>query len=494
MAMMLILTSLRYHSLGEPLERDLTTYAYISHEMLSGDQLYSDLWDHKPPMIYWIYMAAELIWGYMPEAITYLGIVFSLLSFVFIFLFLMILANGWIALLGASFWSLASNSVLLQANQPNTEIFLNTFTLMGFWSFALYAKTSHRKILFLSGMAFAIASTFKMIAIFPAAALCVYLLFPGHAFQQGKWKRTGIEWGIFLSPVAILWGIIVIIFALSGNLKDFYNVVFVFNRQYSGSLAKNILLFLSEPELLFHRALKEVWVLVLLSIAWLMVSRKYYGPLHRVFFLLVLIGAWMEIASPGRFYAHYYQLLLPISSILAALFFSDVHAALKYRKTAIKAGILGMLLILSLGHLGFYQWNYLQMSPQEISFKKYGHLFLHAHKLAQHIQTLTAPCETIYEFGGETGLYYYAQRKAASGIFQIVSFLHSPQKQQQEMYHRILQDLQSSPPAFFIWNSEFGILEESPFLPFIGEKYHEIATSHSYRIFEYKNRQRPPDC
>ncbi len=143
-AIMFVLTYLRYHSLGEPLERDVTTYAYIAHEMLSGEQLYSVLWDHKPPAIYWIYMLAELVGGYTPEAITYLGIVFSLLSCVFLFLFLMLAAGRWIALLGASFWSLGSNSLLLQANQPNTEIFLNTFTLMGLWSFALYASTSRK--------------------------------------------------------------------------------------------------------------------------------------------------------------------------------------------------------------------------------------------------------------------------------------------------------------------------------------------------------------
>lgn len=283
-------------------------------------------------------------------------------------------------------------------------------------------------------------------------------------------------------------------FALSGNLQDFYDVVFAFNQEYSGSLAKNVFFFLSEPELLFHTALREVWAIVLLSIAWLAVSREQYGPLRRFFFLIILAGVWVEIASPGRFYAHYYQLLLPIYSMLAALFFSDLHAALKYQRAVVKLCIVSVLLTVSFSHLGFHQWNYLRMSPEEISLKKYGHLFVHAHKLAVNIQALTVPCETIYEFGGETGLYYYAQRKSASGIFQIVSFLHSPQKLQQQMYSQILRDLQSSPPALFIWNSEFGALEESLFLSFVSEKYREIAKFNTYRIFEHKHRLNPPGC
>ena len=46
---------------NEPLERDLTTYAVIAHEMLEGKALYSELWDHKPPAIHVTYAAAELI-------------------------------------------------------------------------------------------------------------------------------------------------------------------------------------------------------------------------------------------------------------------------------------------------------------------------------------------------------------------------------------------------------------------------------------------------
>src|SRR6266404_10002176 len=64
----------RLHTYGEPLERDLTTYAVIAHEMLNGKTLYTDLWDHKPPAIYVTYAAAELIAGYGRDSIFLLNI------------------------------------------------------------------------------------------------------------------------------------------------------------------------------------------------------------------------------------------------------------------------------------------------------------------------------------------------------------------------------------------------------------------------------------
>src|ERR1044071_3658617 len=65
----------RLHTLHEPLERDITLYAVISHEMLYGRQLYSDLWEHKPPAVFLTFGAAERIVGYGPYAIYLLGVI-----------------------------------------------------------------------------------------------------------------------------------------------------------------------------------------------------------------------------------------------------------------------------------------------------------------------------------------------------------------------------------------------------------------------------------
>src|SRR5437879_6286888 len=65
---------LRLHTYDEPLERDLTTYAVIAHEMLNGKNLYSDLWDHKPPAIHVTYAAAELIAGYGRNSIFLMNV------------------------------------------------------------------------------------------------------------------------------------------------------------------------------------------------------------------------------------------------------------------------------------------------------------------------------------------------------------------------------------------------------------------------------------
>ena len=64
----------RLHTYDEPLERDITTYAVIAHEMAQGRDLYSDLWDHKPPAVHATYLMAEMLVGYGETAICLLGV------------------------------------------------------------------------------------------------------------------------------------------------------------------------------------------------------------------------------------------------------------------------------------------------------------------------------------------------------------------------------------------------------------------------------------
>ena len=78
LAVLAVLTAVlavqRLHTYDEPLERDITTYAVIGREALSGRWLYSDLWDNKSPLVFATYAAGELVAGYGPSAIFTLGV------------------------------------------------------------------------------------------------------------------------------------------------------------------------------------------------------------------------------------------------------------------------------------------------------------------------------------------------------------------------------------------------------------------------------------
>src|SRR5438552_13224767 len=73
-ALMGLLALARLHTYHEPFERDITIYAVIGHEMWQGRQLYSDLWDIKPPAAMCTFALAEAAAGYGPGAVYLLNV------------------------------------------------------------------------------------------------------------------------------------------------------------------------------------------------------------------------------------------------------------------------------------------------------------------------------------------------------------------------------------------------------------------------------------
>jgi len=482
--MVVFIVIFRLHCVDEPLERDITTYAYIAHNLLDGEPLYTKLWDHKPPGIYGIFMLGELIFGYNQSAITALGIIFTLISGAFLYLFLNRITNSTTALLGAAFWALASNSVTLQANQPNVELFMNTFTIMALWALAR-ADDRKRLYVFFAGAFLGIVSFLKMIAVFPIFFISLYLILPLTDDGRLKLDRQRLKSIIiFLVPPVLLWSATFAYFTVLGRFAEFWEAVFAFNRYYSEGILKNVTDFFISPHRMFHTSLTEIWILVLLSIAWLGISQRNYAGLRRSFFIFFLVGSCVAVASPGYDYPHYYQLLLPSVCILAALFFHDAFRIvreknLRYGRTAL-IGLLIFALVLTV----IYPLQSFRMSPEEISMRKYGTLFTQSHEVAKIVEKHTSRDDEIYVWGAETGIYFYSKRKSVTGITYIYPLLVGPQKERLQKIKRVIADVSDSPPAVFIFNEAYGKIEGHYFNALIKESYVLVDKVDNYLIFK----------
>jgi len=461
--------------------------------MLEGKTLYTCLWDHKPPGIYWAYMMAELLWGYGQHAIVYLGAAFSALSILFLYLFLHRIAGTFAALLGSAFFALASNSVALEANEPNAELFLNTLTIMALWAFALWSEKRKGSYLFLSGTFFALATLFKTVAVFPIFFLCLYLLFPFSPTDFRRWiKDRMVMFTWFLSPAALFWLAIFGYFAAKGRFSHFWEAVFAYNVHYvnyGGNILEHLWNFFSTPQLFFRASLKEIWILVLLSIVWFSWRREKYGSLRCSFFVFLFLGLCFSVASPGRYYAHYYQLLLPTFCVLPPLFFQEAIGRTKQSRRKYDKSILIALLLFTFIFLGHYQLQYLRMTPFEVSEKKYGIRFTQAYYAAKAVEKRTQSCESVYQWGGETGIYFYSKRNSVTGIIYVYPLFTGPEEDTRQKISKVYNDVVNSMPAIFVYNEAFGKVEQNMFHDFLQERYTLVDRISPYLIFEAKERQ-----
>ena len=246
------------------------------------------------------------------------------------------------------------------------------------------------------------------------------------------------------------------------------------------------------PNLFFHPSLKEVWVLAVFSFAWLVFSRKVYGPVRRSLLVFLTVALLVEILSPGKYYFHYYQLLLPVLAILPALFFTDLMSrSAKPSPSSLARYLSAAFLLFTFVVLGWYQWGYISRGPEGNSIKKYGREYIEVRDAALYVKNITAPCETIYSWGEETGFYYYSQRRAASGIFFIYALFFESKADKNMKLDRLYKDLTASPPALFIVEDRWAGRLEGRFKTFLAERYQMPKGINAYSIYELKGRVRP---
>jgi len=139
----LVIAVMRLHTYNEPFERDITSHAVIAHEMLAGRQLYSDLWDSKPPAIFVTYAIADALVGYGPRSVYFLGVAAAVIT---------LLGAYWAGsayggraggLWAAAFWAVICSDLRLWANQPNIEVGMNACLV---WAFALMVRADTKKL------------------------------------------------------------------------------------------------------------------------------------------------------------------------------------------------------------------------------------------------------------------------------------------------------------------------------------------------------------
>ena len=224
----------RIRTFNEPLDRDITTYAVIAHGMLDGRQIYTDIWDHKPPALYVTYALAELAVGYGPKSIYLLTVVSSICTLAGIFLISHRLGGLVGAFWATVFWVAVSGDLKLQANQPNTEVFMNAcFT----WILVVLSPSrppDETPIVLLVAALATLGTLYKHVFIAPVVCLAAANVSfpPGGSMYR---RRSIIQMLAVLLIVVASWLGMFGYFWSQGHLMESYETLFGYNRTYVGN-------------------------------------------------------------------------------------------------------------------------------------------------------------------------------------------------------------------------------------------------------------------
>jgi hypothetical protein len=442
-----ILTSLgRVYTRNEPLERDLTMYALVAHELVEGKRLYTDVWDQKPPAIYLVYAAAELAVGYGPQSVLLVNIAAGLITLAGVYRAASAAGMGRVSgLWAAGLWSIISLNIDLEANQPNTEVFINACMI---WVFVIFVGAKERPISYPKavwlGLIAAAATLFKHHSVLPFATVAIaYVIGTAEAkqFRAGRLVGALIAFG----TIVFCWAAIAGYFAFGGRFKDFYDAVILYNMYHPGNLFYNLIDGL-EP----GRA-KFLFMAILLPVA--AITAYFGGVLRRGVSPFALMagfaaGIFLEVSCTRWWFTHYFQLWLPalcVSLGWSYRLLDDMMSGKRGVRRLLPHIGVGMIVApFLLSQLLTYR-----LTPLEIAVRKHEPNFPLFVVQAEEINQILKPSESFYHFGDDTGLYYYAKRRPPVSVFWYYPLFMGPLTE--SLSKRVVAELEQNRPDMLVY-------------------------------------------
>jgi len=377
---------LRFISL--PLDNDEGTYAYIANFMNSHYMPYRDIFDHKPPFIYFIYSAAMDLFGRDAYAIRFFAAVYVAAAAAAVFMAASRIKGGFSKYAAALFFTACQGSVMLQGINANTETFLCLpLALAAYFA----AKGADEKPFMLASSGFMLGTA---CLIKETAAPVFILVFIYMAVKKYPLKKMFFFTAGFILPFIFtaLW------LAHEAIFTDFIKCGILYNFWYltGGNTARAGV---------DTRFFVQYGGLLIVSILAAVAGKNKEGENIG---LLILSGMAAGIMLQKGMWAHnYVGLCAPLA--LAAGFAIDrlSREGKKGMAAAVAASVI--LLVLAVGpNLRYYSMDALDVSATQFRTTR----FAESRLMAERINAVKKPGQTLFVYFAQPEIYFLTGIKA----------------------------------------------------------------------------------
>lgn len=449
----------------EPIETDMFTYCMGGHAFITSKLLYYQLWDQKPPLAHFIYGCVELLFGYGKTQIRAVNIIFSSILITECWVLVMVFLKRYrdralaMALLVVGILP----NINYEVNQPNTELLINSLLAAAFLIACLGKKNGLNVVLF--GITCALSTLIKHHAVLPCGLLA---LFHGFLFKE---KNPIKKFSFLLGCIAFtvcFWGLMFLYYQMIGHFVDIWQNLVISNVTYNQDFSLTLWQIVQPHNVIF--------LLLALTGSWNALYYKSGSDQERLGFLSIglALGCYLMLAAPGKWWPHYYQLMIvPMFCSAVLVLGSDFE-----RSENVITRILRCFLVLIVCALSLYNlWTYVTLNPYEISSKKYkGPWYLETELMAPKINALLQKDEWFFQWGQDIGLYVYTNRWPHTRLNSYFPFIVG--KVQDFVYPVFFHDVAVSPPDMVVFpHPQIGMIApniKDPILDWISTNYFPI--------------------
>jgi 4-amino-4-deoxy-L-arabinose transferase-like glycosyltransferase len=448
---------IRIRLLGMPLERDEGEYAYAGQLILQGVPPYSFAYNMKFPGTYAAYAAIISVFGQTINGIHSGLLLVNALTILLIFLLGRRLANCVVGLVGASSYAVLSVSPSVLGLAGHATHFVVLPVLAGI---LLLLDASDRYAytrLFASGVLFGVGLVMKQPAIFFIPVGIVYL-----AWNDVRRKRApkdillrSLVFGIgAITPLVVT----CLILWRSGVIDKFWFWTINYAGQYGSILINEIKSgrwpLSQAAQFVVGRTMEAIgagwmlWALAGLGLIAGLADRK--SRTTTGFLLGLLLFSGLSVAPGLYFRPHYFVMMLPAVSLLAGVAIGELSHFLTHRIRALRfVPVFLIAVALSIPILR-YARIFFEASPDEACRIIYPDSpFVESVKIGNYLREHSSTKDTIAVLGSEPEIYFYSQRRSATGYIYTYGLME-PQTFAQQMQKEMIREMENASPEYLV--------------------------------------------
>jgi 4-amino-4-deoxy-L-arabinose transferase-like glycosyltransferase len=422
---------------SEPLDCDEAVYAYIGEHLSRGEVMYQDLTENKPPGGYWLYALAVAIGGPSELTVRFMPVPIVLLTMLLLFWIGNRVSGPAAGLVSAFVFSILCTDPYMQGNNANLEHSLNLFSVA-----SLAAMTAswrgRRGWLVVSGAMVGCAALVKQVGAFvgPFYALAAWYRTEKPA-SESRFRAWFLDMLALASGFLIVWTVALgVVMGRGAGTDAWHDIVTLGSAIASAPAGPFQPPFLvrwvtgnadgnngrlpwpfGEPDdwiIWWGTGSYPVWIMAIPGLLILLFAGS--GGPRRLVVLWTLV-AWVEVALPGMFWAHYYLLATPGVALAfgAGLVEALAWFARFWRERRLAPALAGGLLSLSflaagLGFVAIQVRDYLLVAPEALTGYKSGLQWVADRQVGRMLKYRAARLKnpTLYVWGWQSPLYFYS--------------------------------------------------------------------------------------
>jgi hypothetical protein len=468
---------LRWASVAEPLGIDQSLWASAVRGMSRGQLLYRDVWEQRPPGIYWIYLAGFRMFGWHAGTVAVLDVLAATATAALLVAIARSVNHTPGGLLAAALYGALTMPAWLYRNsgfleRSVCETFIGVAVAASFWCAALWRRRGGLTLPAAAGLFAGMAIVLKPNAgLYMVGVLVWMLAFASPNERAGGWRRALVVVAMTMIGTAIVPAFAVAWLWRLGLLADAKVAVIDFNRFYvsQGFVVPQYSLALSQALWLRIRS-EALWLggSVGAIVACVELARtRRLSPLAGIAVAWGGAAALAIVANGARLYNTYFIQALPPLAVMTAWLLAEASRQTRVLRGLAAATAVVMVLVLAQRHYVAKVFesasaDYASLrnhAPRTMYLERFGgygnqrgYSARANDELARYIAAHTAPDDRIYLFGiNGAGVYFLSDRLTAHRFLRVNFFVPTEFPDPHFTLTAVVNDLSARRPCYIIF-------------------------------------------